>query len=207
VLQSYRIFFFLDNNPFTQPIIIVPAENNTDLELQENINDIFNSNSNENEIKSYQVLEPASVLFSSYIDESKIESNNGIDLDHDVESNNDEDSLYQPSSHSSQSSEYAIPVSVTTNIKINTYKSPKKKENALSLLKNVYIDQTSSDSCSTQLSVNNEPKKLTRIRKKYVNRATSKQSIIIKKRMSGSQYVNRSNEVIKNAQASKLWKV
>lgn len=65
MLQSYRIIFFLDNDdPFTQPIIVVPAENNTDLELQENINDIFNLNSNEDEIKNYQILEPASVLFS-----------------------------------------------------------------------------------------------------------------------------------------------
>jgi len=153
-------FVVLDNtDPLTQPKIIVPAENNTDFELQENINDIFNLNLNEDEIKSYQILEPASVLFSNYIDKPNIESNNVIELDHDVESNNNEDSSYHPSSHSSQSSEYAIPISVSTNKKIKLDKSPKEKENALSLLKNVYVDQTSSDSCSTQLSVNNEPKK------------------------------------------------
>ncbi|KAL4083097.1 hypothetical protein QTP88_028427 [Uroleucon formosanum] len=173
------IYFDDNTDPFTQPIIIVPAENNTELELQENINDIFNLNSNEVEIKSYQILEPASVFFLSYIDKPNIESNNVMELDHDVESNNNEDSSYHPSLHSSQSSEYAIPINVSTNIKIKSDKSPKKKENSLSLLKKFYIDQTSSDSCSTQLSVNNEQKKkLTRKRKQNINHATWKHNIL-----------------------------
>lgn len=104
-----------------------------------------------------------------------------IELVQDKESINDEDSSYHPSLHSSKSSEYAIPINVSTKINKKSDKSKKKKENALSLLKNIYTVETSSDSCSSKFSVSNEPNKPTRKRKQNVNSEIWKRAITKKK--------------------------
>lgn len=94
----------------------------------------------------------------------------------------DEGSSYHPPSKSSKSSKNSNYV----------------QNNSLSLLRNVYTNETSSDSdqISQLSSEHTSNTKKTKNRKQNIDQSKWKRSVQKKCRMSGIQYVNRSNKIV-----------
>lgn len=130
-------------------------------------------------LETEKILEPINIIIP---DEEKSISDNS--------------SSYHPPTELSTSSKSSI--ALTTN-NMNTYNEIDNcvQNNALCLLRNLYSNQTSSESDqSSQLKSDNNNSKKIKKRKNNVDHSKWKRSVQKKCRMSGIQYVNRSNKVV-----------